>query len=385
MAKSARNHVEIPGLDVQKAKRYSRVKLAVLAASTGLSILRLAWLASDRRASRLLTAIEERTPDRRLAAPAFFAAMAATSWVASLPIEFFGGYQVEKRFALTRQPVKSWLGDQVKAFAVGTLIQTPLLTIVYAVIGRRPRDWWLILASAAVPLMVLFSNLVPVLLMPLFNRFVPLRDEELARRLRALAASRGVSVSDVYEVDMSRQSEKPNAMFTGIGNTRRIVLGDTLLERFENDEIEAVIAHELGHQVHGDIWRLIAFGALSGFGSSWLLSRLMPSLVHRTSARTGVYELGNAASLPLLSLAAAALGLIMMPIQAAFSRALERRADRFAIELTGNGDAYARAMQRLAAQSLSDPDPPRVAIFLLYSHPPVAERIRAALEAENKV
>ncbi len=384
MAKPPRKPVEIPGLDVGKAKHYSRVRLAVLAASTGVSMARLVWLASDRRASRLLKIIEERTPDRRLAAPAFFAAMSAMSWIASLPIDYFGGYQVEKRFALTSQPVRSWLSDQIKALAVGTLIQTPLLTMVYAVIRRRPRDWWLILASAAVPMMVLFSNLAPVLLMPIFNRFVPLRDEELARRLRELAASRGVEVSDVYEVDLSRQSEKPNAMFTGIGNTRRIVLGDTLLERFEHDEIEAVIAHELGHQVHADIWRLIAFGALSGFGSSWLLSRLMPSVVRRTSARTGVNELGDAASLPLFTLAAAALGLVLMPIQAAFSRALERRADRFAIELTVNADAYARAMQRLAVQSLADPDPPRAVVFMLYSHPPVAERIRAALGAENK-
>ena len=180
---------------------------------------------------------------------------------------------------------------------------------------------------------------------------------------------------------MSRQSEKPNAMFTGLGNTKRIVLGDTLLERFSSDEVEAVVAHELGHQVHGDIWRLIAFGASAGFGTAWLLSRIAPGVVRRTRERTGVSDVADEASLPVLALLMTAMGFVLMPVQAAFSRALERRADRFAVELTGNGEAYAKAMERLAAQALADPDPPRPVVVMLYSHPPIAERIRAARNA----
>jgi STE24 endopeptidase len=159
------------------------------------------------------------------------------------------------------------------------------------------------------------------------------------------------------------------------------VLGDTLLERFESDEIEAVVAHELGHQVHGDIWRLIAFGSGAGFGFAWCLSRIAPWLVRRTSGRTGVAEISDEASLPILALVATMLGIVVMPIQAAFNRALERRADRFAVELTCDGAAYARAMERLAAASLADPDPAPAVVFMIYSHPPVAERIRAAREA----
>ena len=140
------------------------------------------------------------------------------------------------------------------------------------------------------PITLALGNLAPVLLMPLFNRFQPLRDEPLAARVRALAARGGVRISDVYEMDMSRQSEKPNAMFTGLGNTKRIVLGDTLLARFAEDEVDAVVAHELGHQVHGDIWRLIGFGAGAGFGMAWLLSRIAPPVVRRTRERTGVSE-----------------------------------------------------------------------------------------------
>jgi STE24 endopeptidase len=299
-----------------------------------------------------------------------------------LPVDYFGGHAVERRFGLTKQSTGGWLGDQAKGLLLGVLLQTPLLTAAYGVIRRRPRDWWLIIAGASVPLTVVLSNLAPVLLMPLFNRFQPLRDEALAARIRSLAGRSGVRISDVYEMDMSRQSEKPNAMFTGLGNTKRIVLGDTLLARFSEDEVEAVVAHELGHQVHGDIWRLIGFGAGAGFGAAWLLSRLGPLAVERTRERTRVSEIGDEASLPVLALLMTAIGLFLVPVQAAFSRAMERRADRFAVELTRNGAAYARAMEGLAAQSLADPDPPRPVVVMLYSHPPIVERIRAARDAK---
>ena len=374
--------VKIPGLDAAKAKRYSRTKLVVLLLSTLWTVVRLAWFASDRRATWLKASIARGVPDWRLAAPAFFALTMVLSWLSSLPVAYLGGHEVERRFGLTKQSTGGWLGDQAKGLLLGILLQTPLLTATYAIIRRRPRDWWLIIAGASVPLTVALSNLAPVLLMPLFNRFQPLRDETLAARVRALAAHSGVQISDVFEMDMSRQSEKPNAMFTGLGNTKRIVLGDTLLAGFSQDEVEAVVAHELGHQVHGDIWRLIGFGAGAGFGMAWLLSQIAPRAVWRTRERTGVSEVADEASLPVLALLMTAMGLVLMPVQAAFSRGMERRADRFAVELTRNGEAYARAMEGLAAQSLADPEPPRPVVVMLYSHPPIVERIRAARDAE---
>jgi STE24 endopeptidase len=376
--------IEIPGLDVARAKRYSRTRLAVLLLSTLWTVVRLAWFASDRRAARLNASIARGLPDRRLAAPAYFTATMALSWLSGLPVAFFGDHEVERRFGLTKQSAGGWFGDQAKSLLLGALLQTPLLTAAYADIRRRPHDWWLIIAGASVPLTVALGNLAPVLLMPLFNTYQLLRDEPLAARVRALAARGGVQISDVYEMDMSRQSEKPNAMFTGLGNTKRIVLGDTLLAQFPDDEVEAVVAHELGHQVHGDIWRLIGFGAGAGFGTAWLLSRIAPPTLRRTRERTGVSEVADEASLPVLALLMTAMGLVLMPVQAAFSRVLERRADRFAVELTGNGEAYAQAMERLATQALADPDPPRPVVVMLYSHPPIVERIRAARNASRQ-
>ena len=384
MTKKQTAAIGIPGLDIPKAKRYSRTRLAVLLASTGWSVARLVWFASDRRAARLKAAVAREVPDTRLAAPAFIALTAVLSWMASLPLAYLGGHIVERRFGLTKQSSRSWFGDQLKGLLLGVLLQTPLLTAAFAVIRRRPRDWWLILAGATVPLMVVLSNLGPVLLMPLFNRFELLRDNALRSRIQALAARSGIRISDVYEMDMSRQSEKPNAFFTGLGSTKRIVLGDTLLDRFAADEVEGVVAHELGHQVHGDIWRSSGLGAGAGFGAAWLLSWLAPLAVQKTKVQTGVEEIGDEAALPILALLMTAFSIAFMPILAAFSRAIERRTDRYALELTRDGEAYARAMERLAAQSLADPDPSPAEVFMLHSHPPLVDRIQAAREAERR-
>ncbi len=383
MASRRPEPVDIPGLDIPRAKRYSRTRLAVLLGSTLWSVVGLVWFASDRRASRLRSSVAAKAPDPRLTTPIFIAIATALSWLSGLPVAFLGGYVVERRFELTRQPVRGWLGDQAKGLLLAVALQSPLVSAAYAVIRRRPRDWWLVLSAASVPLAVVLSNLAPTLLMPLFNRFVPLRDEALAERIRALSQRAGVRISDVYEMDMSRQSEKPNALFTGLGNSKRIVLGDTLLGRFEADEVEAVVAHELGHQVHGDIWRLIGFGAGAGFGAAWLLARVAPPVLRRTAQRTGIDDVADAASLPVLALLMTAMGFVLMPIQAAFSRAMERRADRYALELTRDGAAYARAMERLAALALADPDPPRPVVLLLHSHPPIADRIRTARAADH--
>ena len=378
MALDESSAVVIPGLDVEKAKRYSRTRLVVLLVSTVWTVTRLAWFALSGRSAGLRSATAAAVPDRRLAAPAYLAAVAGLSWLSSLPVAYFGGQRVERRFDLTKQSDRGWFADQLKGLGLGLALQVPLTTAAFAVIRRRPRDWWAVLAGATVPLAVLLSNLAPVLIMPIFNRFEPLRDRALADRVRRLAERAGMPIADVFEMDMSRQTEKPNAFFTGLGRTKRIVLSDTLIERFETDEVEGVVAHELGHQVHGDIWRLIALGGGFGFAAAYAVFRLAPPLVRRTAGRTRVSAISDEGSLPLLGLVMTVIGFVAAPLQAAFSRAIERRTDRFALDLTGNGEAYAATMARLAVQSLADPDPPAAVVFFLYSHPPIAERIASA-------
>ena len=361
-----------------KAKRYSRVKLALFLVSTAWGAAQMVWLARQARATRLRAAVEAKVPDQRLAAPAFFAATTVLSWLAGLPLGLIGGWVVERRFGLSKQPLRGWFGDELKGLGLALALQPALLSGAWAIIRRRPKDWWLVLSALTVPLSVLFGTLAPVLILPLFNRFEPLKDAALAARILALADRAGVRVADVYGVDMSRQSEKPNAFFAGLGKTRRIALGDTLTDRFPPAEVEGVVAHELAHQVHADIWKLIGFGSAAGFGTAWLLSKLAPSVLARTERETGVNDLGDETSYPVVALLLSLFGVVLAPLQAAFSRAIERRADAYALGLTGDGEAYASAMARLASLSLADPDPPKPVVWFLYSHPPVAERIDAA-------
>ena len=368
---------EGPRLDPDRARRYHRLRLALFLVGTGGGLARTAWFAFSGRSAAVRDWAEGVVPDRRLAVPLYVAAATTGSWLAGLPFGFLAGYGVERRFGLTDQRPAGWLGDAAKGLAVTLTLQVPLLTGAYAVIRRRPQDWWLVLSGAAVPVGVVLSALGPVLIAPRFNRFEPLPDWALAERVRALGERAGVTIADVYRVDMSRQTKKANAYFTGLGRTKRIVLGDTLIGAFPPTEVEGVVAHELGHQVHGDIWRLVGLGAVASFAGAYVAHRLAPPLAQRTADRTGVRAVGDVASLPLLGLLASLASLVVMPLFALVSRNIERRTDRYALRLTGDGRAYASAMRRLGAQNLADPDPPRLAV-LLGSHPPIAERIAAA-------
>ncbi|MGI9253810.1 MAG: M48 family metallopeptidase, partial [Thermomicrobiales bacterium] len=329
--------------------------------------------------ARLKRAIGRKSPHPNLIAPAFFAAVALGSWLLSLPVGFFGGWLVERRFGLTKQTPRGWLLDELKGLALTLILQPLLLTGAWTVIKRRPKDWWLVLAALTAPLAAVFGYIAPLVIMPIFNTFTRLEDQALAARIQTLALQAGVNIADVFSIDMSRQSEKPNAFFAGLGSTKRIALGDTLLNRFEPDEIEGVVAHELGHQAHGDIWRMTGFAAASGFGLAWAMARLAPAAIHRTAGQSGVEDLTDEASFPVVAGVMTVLGFLLAPVQAAFLRRIERRTDAYAMELTRNGPAYARAMAKLASFSLADPDPPRPVVVMLYSHPPIAERIRAAI------
>jgi STE24 endopeptidase len=182
---------------------------------------------------------------------------------------------------------------------------------------------------------------------------------------------------------MSKQSEKANAFFTGVGNTKRIVLGDTMLGRYKPEEILGVVAHEAAHQVHRDIWTLIAMGSATTLAIAWTVNKIAPNLIRATASVTEVDRVDDIAALPILGLVAGVAGAALIPLNAAISRMIERRADRFAVRATQNGAAYASTMVRLGRQNLADPNPSKLVTALIYSHPPIMDRIKRALEYER--
>jgi STE24 endopeptidase len=298
----------------------------------------------------------------------------ALNEIGGLAIAFYSGWIVERRYGLSTQRIGGWIADQAKAFAVGLALAAGSASIVYWLIRRSPQHWWIAAAVVFALLIVVMANLVPVLLLPLFYRVKPLDRESLRVRLLGLAERAGARVLGAYEWGLADKTKKANAALAGIGSTRRILVSDTMLAEYSDDEIEVVLAHELAHHVHGDIWKGIAFESVLVLVGFYAASRAMSGL----AGWFGLRGVEDVAGLPLLLLAAGAVALVTVPLAHAMSRAYERSADRFALALTRNPGAFISAMRRLGAQNLAEEHPSKIVQLLFYSHPPVRERIEAA-------
>jgi STE24 endopeptidase len=251
-----------------------------------------------------------------------------------------------------------------------------LLELFYLALRVTGNLWWLWVAGGMLVFTVLISNLAPILIMPLFNKYIPLSDEhkELADRLMKLAERANTKVRGVFTFDMSKRTKSANAALTGIGNTRRIILGDTLINEFSMDEIETVLAHELGHQVHRDIPLFIAFGTFTTAIGFYLASLGMNWAVNYF----GFSSVSDPAAFPALGLILGVYGLLTSPLDNAISRWRENMADDYALKSTGKNEAFASAFTRLANQNLGEIDPEKWVVFMFYSHPPLGERIEKA-------
>lgn len=321
-----------------------------------------------------------RIAPRRLGPPMpYTLAASVLSFFVSLPLSYYSGYVVEHRYDLSNQTRRAWFAEELKGLSVGLVLSLPLIQGIYWVFRRFPTRWWAVLSGLTIPFTVLMVNLAPILILPLFNKFQPLRDRVLAERIKALARGQGIQVSDVLEMDMSKQTRKANAFFTGIGNTKRIVLGDTLVKEFTGDEVEVVLAHELAHQVHRDLWKLIGLGALITTMTLYAVHRLVAPIIERFGHRLALDPergIADVAALPLLGLLTGATSLILLPAQNAITRAfIEHPADRFALDLTGKQSAFISAMEKLGRMNLSNPSPSPIIKWLMYDHPTLKERI----------
>jgi STE24 endopeptidase len=366
----------------ERAVRYSRTRewlvLVGLLWEMSLNLLALVMGFS----SLLRSECEKRAPRRLGATPPFAAVWILLSFLLSLPLAYFSGFVVEHRFGLSNQTRRAWLVDQLKALGLEVAIGAPLISGLYWAIRRWPRRWWAVVSALTIPLAVIFTNLAPVVIMPLFNKFQPIKNRSLADRIRKLAAREGVNVSEVLQMDMSKQTKKANAMFTGLGNTKRIVLGDTMLDEFSDEEIEVVLAHELGHQVHKDLWKLIALSAPTSAIGLFAAHALAPPLIARWGKRWGLRTedgLADVAALPLLFLLSGVAAQALGPVLNALVRnVVEHPADRYALELTKNRKAFIGAMEKLGRMNLANPRPAALIKYLLYDHPPIHERIEYA-------
>jgi STE24 endopeptidase len=308
-----------------------------------------------------------------VAVPLAVAGAALAHEAGALPLAWYG-YDLERRYALSRQSVGSWLLDHLKAALLVFVLASAAALVVYQAMAWSPAWWWLLAALVMTAAVTGLATLAPVVLLPLFFRFTPLSRPALGERLERLAAQCGTKVVGVYEWALGDKSSRANAALTGLGATRRILVSDTMLADYSDDEIEVVLAHELGHHVHHDLWRAIALEA----GLILLGCAVTDWVLHAVGPRVGLATPSDLAGLPLLALTAGSVSLVLTPLGLALSRRHERRADRFALQLTSNPAAFISAMKRLGAQNLAEEHPSRLVQWLFHSHPPLAERLASA-------
>ncbi len=291
-----------------------------------------------------------------------------------LPFAYYHGHVLEHRYGLSTQSRAHWFSDQAKGVAVGLVLAVFGTAVVYGALRQWPEQWWWVSATSFAIATVGLAQLAPVVLLPIFYQFKPLDRPALADRLMKLAALARTNVVGVFEWIVSSHTRKANAALAGLGRTRRILLSDTLLADYSEDEIEVILAHELAHHVHRDLWRGIAVQTLALFAGFYLASQILAA----SAGALGLRGLSDPAGLPVLLVIAGAWTFLLMPIVNALSRAQERAADRYALKTTRNVDAFVTAMKRLSQQNLAEEYPSPLVRLLFYSHPPIRERIDAA-------
>ena len=294
--------------------------------------------------------------------------------VGSLPLGFYSGFFLERRYDLSNETFGGWLRDQAKSFGIGLILAGGAAGLIYWCIRWSPEHWWIPAGLVFTLLIVGLTNLAPVVLLPLFYTVKPLDRDALRARLLGLSEKAGARVLGAYEWGLGGKTRKANAALAGLGGTRRILVSDTMLAEYSDEEIEVVLAHEIAHHVHGDIWKGVAFESVLIVAGFFLGSQVLVAM----AGAAGLTGVDDVAGLPLLLLAAGAVSVVMVPAAHAMSRAFERSADRFALELTRNPGAFISAMRRLGAQNLAEEDPSRIVQWLFYSHPPLRDRIAAA-------
>jgi STE24 endopeptidase len=290
------------------------------------------------------------------------------------------GFALERRFKLSTQKFRSWIWDETKGFLVGLVMGGIVVEVLYFTIRQWPQYWWVIAWALFMGLFVLLAQLAPVVLFPIFYKFEALDDEDLRRRLIVLSERAGTRVRGVYRWKLSEKSKKANAALTGLGATRRIILADTLLDNYTPEEIEAVLAHELGHHVHRHILKSILVQAVITLAGFWAANWTL----HYAVDQRWFEEMSDFANLPLLALVSVVLSFLLMPALNAYSRFNERQADRYAFESIATVEPFISSMNKLAEQNLAERTPSKWVEWFFHSHPAISRRLAAAKEWGRK-
>jgi STE24 endopeptidase len=378
MASASCEPTAAPVLDLEstsaEVKRYQRLKLVAGLGSTALSLLALAIVAlvAGPKVDEWVRGWLGENAWLRLSALAFVYALGLE--ILTLPLDFWSGFILEHRYQLSNQSFGGWVWRQLKGYLVGGPIGLLLLLGLYALLWFTGSWWWLWATAGLLLVTLVLGQLLPVVILPLFYKVTRLDDSELLGRLQRLAEGTGLNVEGIYRLHLSAETRKANAALAGLGRTRRVLLGDTLLEQFTPEEIEVVFAHEVGHHVHHHLPKMVLWNAFLSAAGFWLVDVVLRS----AAAPLGYAGWEDPGALPLLLLVLTLFGLLLAPLQNALSRFCERQCDRYALKRTGLGTAYRSAFLKLARINKADPDPHPLVVWLFDDHPPIRQRLALA-------
>ncbi|HUK23805.1 MAG TPA: M48 family metallopeptidase [Terriglobales bacterium] len=361
--------------DSPEARRYNRIKrwLGIADFVLGLVLL-IVLLATHWTGALRDLAYRAAFQNYTLAVALYVLMLLLLAKLLGFALDYYG-FRLEHRFHLSNLKLGAWLWDETKGFLVGAVLGIIVIELLYLIIREYPQHWWLLAWAVFLGLMILLAQIAPVVLFPIFYKFEPLDNDDLKARLVRLGERAGTRVRGVYKWKLSEKSKKANAALTGLGNTRRIILADTLLDNYSPDEIEAVLAHELGHHVHKHILKSMAVQAATTFVGFWAANFVLRYAIDRLQ----MFELlSDFANLPLLVLVSTVLSFLLMPAFNAYSRYNERQADRYAFRSIASIGPFISSMNKLAEQNLAERTPSAFVEWLFHSHPSISRRVAAA-------
>lgn len=355
------------------SKHYNNLKLAVsIIKATASFILILLFVVSG--LSRILVVLLNRySSNPYIQFLLFIGIIGIVSGMLFFPLNYYTGFYLEHKYNLSNQDLIGWMWEDFKGLLISLVIGIPVLLLFFYALNKYGANWWIHIGILLFVLSILLARIVPIFILPLFYKITPLEDEDLVNRINTLAKDAGIKVQNVFKFNMSKNTKKANAAFTGIGKSKRILLGDTLLDNFSKDEIETVLAHELGHYKRKHIIKNIIIGTVSSFLTLFLIS----VFYDKSLAWFGFHSRTDIAALPLLSLWAMLIGLLLTPIGNIISRKYEYEADNYAITSTHKPAEFIATLEKLNEQNLGDKDPHPFVEWFFYSHPSVKKRIAA--------
>lgn len=353
-----------------EAKKYNNIKLGIGIAKGIISFFVIIAFVYFGYSKELENYLRTYTENQYLLLLLFVIVIGFVSSVINFPVTYYTEFYLEHKYELSNQTFWKWILEGLKGLLVGSVIGIPILLLFYWVMLTFGSLWWLVFSVAMFLISVVLAQILPIIILPIFYKVTPLENEEIKNRVLSLAADVKMKVENVFQFDMSKNTKKANAAFTGLGKTKRIILGDTLLENYSPDEIETVLAHEFGHYKHKHIIKNLFIGTATSF----LTFFVMAKLYELSLPWFNFSEITQISALPILSIWAMIIGLITTPIGNIISRKFEYQADEYAIKTTGKLEAFINTLEKLTDQNLGDKEPHPFVEWFFYSHPSVGKR-----------